>query len=195
MPKCDICEQDNGRRKKRIILGRVKMICWNCWWQLEKNDIIYTTKELGLERAYSRRLRAEINKLSEDHEWTVVNEPKKYPYSNPWSAVPPTHVLKNAVRALNIQGKYDAFPDVVGDYYGIETPPFYDDPSKVPKNAIACYYPSENKVYSKGSMSNHTAFHELYHALERHGIVPKTKDTEKNAEFYADACISALEGN
>jgi hypothetical protein len=63
----------------------------------------------------------------------------------------------------------------------------------VPENAIACYYPSTNKVYSKTqSMSKHTALHEIWHALERHGIVPKTPDSEKNANLYAEACLGSV---
>jgi hypothetical protein len=168
------------------------MVCNHCWYRLIDGDHLNTIRLLGEERAYARNMRDEVNRLSGEIKRQTIQKPKKYPYSNPWSAVPPKHILTNAVNALHIEGRYNSFPEVLCDYYGIESPPFIDDSSMVPKKAIACYYPSTNHVYSRGSMSHHTAFHEIYHVLERHGIVPETADGEKNANFYADACDALL---
>jgi len=192
MPKCELCGEKVARRIKRLISKRLQMICNHCDYHILNGNHLYTISTLGSERAYGREMRKEVNRLNSLLEHKPLNEKKVYPYSNPWSAVPPIHVLMNAKKALSVQGIYSGFPEILGDYYGILSPPYYHNDKMVPEGAIACYYPHTNTVYSKNPMSNHTAFHEMYHALERHGIVPKTTDSEKNADFYADACCDLL---
>jgi len=195
LPKCELCKEDHGRRKKRLVNRSIKMLCWDCWWQLENGNLVDTTLELAKYRKYYFDAEKKINELKKTRQWEIINQPKRYPYSNPWSAIPPIHVLKNAVKALDDQEKYKGFPEVLGDYYGIETPPYSFDASKVPEGAIACYYPTTNIVYTKEkTIDKRVAFHEMYHALERHGIIPMNSDSEKNAEFYAYACLARLEG-
>ena len=117
----------------------------------------------------------------------------KYRFNSPFSAIPPKDILDNAVYALDIEGIYHGFQRVLSDYYKIDTPPFIEDPDQVPEGAIACYYPNRNKVYSRGTLKRRSAFHEIYHALENFGIVPKTKDSEKHANQYAYGCLRRLE--
>ena len=192
MPKCELCGEVVGRRTKYLISKQIKLLCNYCCYYLSNGDHLKAIVDLGEHRIDYKKMRREINRLSLIVSDKNVKISKDYPYSNPWSAVPPVYVLRNARKALDIQKKFSGFPETLGDYYGILAPPYSLSPSMVPEGAIACYYPATNHVYSKGSMSEHTAFHEMYHALERHGIVPKTADSEKNADFYADACCDLL---
>ena len=140
----------------------------------------------------SRRLERENSELRTKTA-QIFREEKVYAFNNAVSAVPPVDVLERAMLALDLEKLFHAFSIVLGDYYGIKAPHYYDNPEKVPKNANACYHHETNEVYcAKGTLSHRTAFHEFWHALERHGIVPNTEDSEKNANTYAIACLKRL---
>lgn len=192
MPKCELCGEKSDRRTKKLISKQIKMLCRHCYKQLCDGDHLDTIRIMSQHRIYGEKMHNEVIRLSSFFNSNEKSKYEKYPYSNPWSAVPPIHVLKNARKALDTQKSYVGFPETLGDYYGIVAPPYAVNEQKVPEGAIACYYPSTNRVYSKGAINEHTAFHEMYHALERYKVVPKTVDSEKNANFYADACCDLL---
>ena len=178
MPSCDIC----GRDVERRIRQDSRLVCWSC------DSLIRFPHNAAYE---VHRQRKQLDQYKE--KWNLRKANVKHKFNSPFSAIPPVHVLENAVLALDTEGKYHGFPIVMSDYYGIDSPPFYDNPEKVPENAIACYYRGNNVVYSKGSMSKQTAFHELWHALESFGIVPYDPETsEKHANLYANGCVSRL---
>ena len=152
-----------------------------------------------LKSGYSRD-RARLFKAEEKVEelerlqHSVKLEKKKYAYQNAVSAAPPTDVLKRSLAALDEYRLYTSLSQVLGDYYGIDAPRYLASDEMTPKGANAAYYSESNEVYSpKGkTLKYRTAFHEFWHALERHGIVPKTTDSEKNAEIYAKTCLTLL---
>ena len=180
MADCEICGTYQMRRK-RIESG--KLVCWPCFYRLawSKEELVRETRQLDKEvDSLEARIPPRTPKI-------------EYKYNSPFSAVPPIDVIRNAVNALDISGWFSQFSQVLGDYYGINAPPYYDNTSKVPIGAIACYYPSDNEVYAKKGdpMTYDTAFHEFYHALQNFGIVPK-KDSEKTARDYAAACVRRM---
>lgn len=172
MPYCDGCRRDIPRRKKIFN----KLICNYCYNLLR--DPLYLLQKYYISE----------KKLVELEKKTSKN-------SSPFFVVPPVHILENAKLALNIKGFYNDFAQVLSNYYQIPSPEFLHDETKVPKDAIACYYDNENKVFSKSPLSLHTAFHEFYHVLERFDLVYKAstvRDRQKNADLYADACLKLL---
>lgn len=178
MPKCDICGKDVPRRVRQDS----RLVCGIC-------DNLITFPHNAAYEVHRQRKQLEEYKAK----WNLRKPNIKHKFNSPFSAIPPIHVLENAILALDTEGKYTSFPVVLSDYYGIDSPPFWDNPDEVPKNAIACYSRIKNVVYSKGSMSRHTAFHEIWHALESFGIVPYDPETsEKHANLYASGCISSL---
>ena len=183
MPRCEICRREQTRRIRDRDTG--KLVCYSCG-SLLRNPL-YAVNEVHRK-----------DKIIEQYsrEYTIKKADIKHRFNSPFSAIPPIHVLENAVLALDVEGKYSSFPIVLSDYYGIDSPPFYVDSDKVPENAVACYYRQTNTVYSKGVMGRTTAFHEIWHALESFGVVPyDPKTSERDADRYAHGCKSRLENN
>jgi hypothetical protein len=114
-----------------------------------------------------------------------------------FSLTPPIDILKKAKIALNVTGFYSSFSQVLASYYKISRPSYIVHPQGIPENAFSCYIPSKNEVYCKESPYDlNTAFHEFYHALENFDIAPyesESKEREKNAENFANACVQLLE--
>jgi hypothetical protein len=108
--------------------------------------------------------------------------------------LPPRDILLRAVEALHVTGNYQGFSEVMTSFYEIDRLPYTFDASQVPEKAIACYYADRHHVYSKAkTMNNHTAFHELFHALVAKNVVWICKDkAEEYADKYADACEGIL---
>lgn len=177
---CEICGTYQMRRK-RTESG--KLVCWQCYYRLawSKEELVRKTRQLDKEvDSLEARIPPRVPSVD-------------YKYNSPFSAIPPIDVLKNAIIALDIGGTFSEYSQVLGDYYGINAPPYYANDEKIPDGAIACYYPTENEVYAfrKRALSHETAFHEFYHALQNFGIVPK-KNSEKNADLYAKGCVRRL---
>lgn len=110
-------------------------------------------------------------------------------------AIPPEDVVHRAIVALNVTGKYLGFSEVLSAYYGIPAPDYVVDmnsPPTVPANTVACYAPSQHRVYSKSAtLTRRTAFHEMFHALVAKGTIWIPHDKEEDyARQYADACMS-----
>ena len=186
MPACEICGQNQSRRTR---LDNGKLVCYTCetHYHWSQDQFLPWIKRLNDDIQFWRR-------TSNERSIHAPSE-RKFRFTSPYSAIPPREILQNAVYALDRQTTYTDFPKVLADFYQIDTPPFYDDPDQVPSGAIACYHPWSNKVYSTGSISRNTAFHEIYHALENFGIVPKTEESEKNADEYANGCLHRLKSD
>lgn len=186
MPACEICGQNQLRRYR---LKNGKLVCWTCKTHYHWKPEAFLP--------WIKRLRDDVAHWKKTANDRVLRTPseRKYRFTSPYSAIPPKDILKNAIYALDRQNQYTDFPKVLADYYEIDTPPFYDNPDKVPDGALACYYPWYNQIYSRGSISRKNAFHEIYHALENFGIVPKTSESEKNADEYAYGCLERLKSD
>lgn len=154
-----------------------------------------STSVLRRRRIQGKLVCHECGQLLNDPFWllTRYNELKQSitPEKKP-NLIPPRHILESACLSVDLTGEYHDFPIILAHYYKIDVPPYYHDPKKVPQNAVACYYPSTNTVYSKGPMGFQTAFHEFYHALEKNGII-HAKDSEVAANLYAKTCLKILE--
>lgn len=177
MPECEIC----GKHARRRIRRSGKLICNFCNWGLNQ------TKEF-LAKEYSRHIN-EISELRRE-----IHKIRVKPRLTPYIAIPPIYVLKKAIAALELSGNYSGFSEVLANHFGIEAPPYYHVPERVPKGAVACYVPSKNTVYSKNPLSRKTAFHEFWHALESNGVaVMEHKHSESNADQFAYGCLKVLE--
>ena len=180
MTICENCGAEVYRRTR--ING--KMLCPYCAWAIKDpldfaKNFISRYEYLRKEYVKSRQELFKIRKQTK----------------NVFSLIPPIDILKKAVIALDIEGCYKSFTEVLGAYYGIPAPKYLVQPKKVPARAIACYHSSKNEVYSKeDEIDLDTAFHEFYHALENFGIAPRVsrKKSEENAEKYAKACLKLL---
>jgi len=181
MPGCEICGNIQHRRVRNRSTD--KLVCYSC--NLLLNNPFWAVKDL-------RKAESIIDKYSKEFKIKTPNI--RYKFNSPFSAIPPVHVLENAVYGLDVDGYYHEFSKPLADFYGIEYPKYYKNKEKVPKNAIACYYSSTNEVYSKDGINQHTAFHEMWHALENFGIVPyDPKTSERDADRYATGCVTRLE--
>ena len=179
--RCEICGEFATRRQR----VDNSLCCMTCAFRLRYWSPLDFLKE-------SRRLERENSELRAKTA-QIFRKEKRYAYNNAVSAVPTVDILERAMLAINLGENFSVFSVVLGDYYGIKAPPYYNFPEGVPKDANAVYHSLKNEVYcAKGPLSHRTAFHEFWHALERHGIVPKTKDSEKNANTYAIACLKRL---
>ena len=175
--KCEVCGEEYHKRRR---LSDNRLVCFNCWmcFNLPQSaaDIIRWQNVRIME------LNTELRERS-----------KLRIYNSPFSAIPPQDILRKATVALEISGNYQAFSDVLADYYGVGIIKYNVSPTEVSENAIACYHPGLNKVTSKEkTISHYTAFHEFYHALQDLGIVNKNNWSEKDAENYALACEKLL---
>jgi len=179
MADCEICYRQVARRRR--VEG--KLVCWGCASQLCLSKV-----QLAKDKV---RLQGELDRIKANPVYAVSSK-KPYPYNHPISAVPPLDVLKRAVLALNLTGFYTPFSKVLGDHYGFQGPPYWKDGDEVPNGWIACYYPSRNAVYQRAPIGEETGFHEFWHALEAHGLVARTADSEENASLYARACLQRL---
>ncbi len=193
--KCELCDYEmDGKRRSRDAETN-KMLCWNCVFELRrirKGQILEHVACSSREFHKLNQLRDEVWTLK-NAQYPVAHEAKKHPYNNAVSAMPPLEILQKSLIALDEFHIFSDFAQVLGDYYGIVAPQYLDNPKKCGEKALATYYWSENIVYAaKGPMKYRTAFHEMWHALERHGIVPHTKDSEKNAEIFARHCLRRL---
>ena len=178
MPECELCGRDVLRR----IRQDSRLVCYHC------DQYIRFPHNAAYE---IHRLEKKLDKYRQD--FKIRTPDIKYRFNSPFSAIPPTHVLENAVYGLDVDGFYHEFSKPLADYYGIEHPRYYRNAEKVPEGAIACYYSSTNEVYSKNGINKKTAFHEMWHALENFGIVPYDPETsERDADRYAYGCISRL---
>ena len=181
MTLCEVCGESALRRQRAddFLCCRVCAFRLTSWSNL---DLLKESRRLERENSELRAKTAQI-----------FREEKRYAYNNAVSAVPTVDILERAMLALNQGENFSVFSVVLGDYYGIKAPPYYSFPEGVPKDANAVYHSLKNEVYcAKGPLSHRTAFHEFWHALERHGIVPNTEDSEKNANTYAIACLKRL---
>jgi len=177
--KMTVCEWCGSVVSRRISLEG-SMVCSWCYYvaNLSKENLV---------KDYIR-IRNENGELRKK----LVALRQKAHYNSPFSAIPPKEILQRAMIALDLGKYYTEFSKVLGDYYGIDGPPYYESPKEVPPDAIACYYPSRNEVYcTKQNLSYENAFHEFYHALHKFGIVT-TKHEEKDAELYAKGCLAML---
>ena len=180
MPYCEICSREVLRRKRT---KRGRLVCRRCFYLIEYPD----------NAAYEiHKLEKKLEYYRQNH--TIKDANRKYRFNSPFSAVPPRELLQNAIYALDtVSGYSHGFNHVLADYYEIEAPPYYHNSEKVPENAIACYYRNANIVYSRDStLSQKTAFHEMWHALESFGVVPRTENSERDADRYAYACLKRL---
>lgn len=179
MTVCELCYRQVSRRKKREGV----LVCDWCWAEL-----CASKPQLIKEKI---RLRGELDALRAN---PFLACKKQYAYNHPVSAVPAQDILEKAILALDLTKYYSDFSTVLGDYYGFSGPAYLRDKDQVSKGAIACYRRDKNTVYSAepNGTSHDTAFHEFWHALEAHGIVPRTGDSEKNANLYAKACLKRL---
>jgi hypothetical protein len=178
MTICELCGDVVSRRKR--VDGR--LVCWRCTYGLNrpKENIV---GELN-------KLERELRKMKERLPSTPIA--KDYTFNSAVSAVPPLDVLRRAILALNLSGHFNAFSIVLSDHYDFKAPEYNVDPDRTPVGAIACYHYSNNKVTSREkTITNHTAFHEFWHVLQRHGIVSNDK-SEQNADLYAIACLEML---
>ena len=114
----------------------------------------------------------------------------------PWKAtVPSLQVCKDIVSAFN-SGQFYTFDyemQRLAEFYGIQPMDNRTDPEKVPKNAIACYHPSERTAfYKKPTTDLHTLLHEFFHHLHSEGVVFLYSDenVEKCANGFADIVIA-----
>lgn len=181
MPKCEICGKEMARRVRHTPSG--KLTCHWCNYRI-RNPI-----KTAIE---ATRFEEQIKIYRQER--PILPTGTRYKFNSPYSAVPPKDILDKSILALDMSGFYSEFSTVLGDYYDFQAPRYLDSPESVPKGAVACYYNNKNTVYAaKGRMTRHTAFHEFWHALENHGVVPRTIDSEKNANIYADASLSRLE--
>ncbi len=191
---CDICHKESGRRRTRI---GDKLVCFDCHWantQITRGDPDnYLKESYSRECKANRELRERVAQL-EAAQYPVAHEAKKHPYTNAVSALPPVEVLEKAILALDEYRYFNNFAEVLGDYYGIVAPKYLASDEKTPKDANAAYFWETNTVYAPKSkaLKYHTAFHEMWHALERHGIVPHGKDSEIDAQRYAKLCLRKL---
>ena len=180
MPNCQICRSDIPRRRRNPQSNL--LVCWSCDRRLM--NVIGTAREVS-------RLEEQIEGYRRTR--PILPNGTEYKFNSPYSAIPPKDILERSILALDMAHIYSDFSIVLGDHYGFEAPRYLDKPEEVPKGAIACYHNFKNVVYAaKGPMSRHTAFHEFWHALENHGTVPRTIDSEKNANTYASACLKRL---
>jgi len=179
MPPCNICGKIQYRRRR---WDENTLVCFSC----------YCLMKFPKNAAHEvKRLEKIIEKYKQN--FKIRTPDIQYRFNSPFSAIPPFHILTNAIYGLEIDGYYHSFSKVLADYYGIEYPKYYRDPEKVPDNAIACYHRSTNEVYSKNSINRKTAFHEMWHALESFGIVPYDPEaSERDADRYAEGCVSRL---
>jgi len=102
--------------------------------------------------------------------------------------IPPKSVCVDALSMLGV-GNYHGMLRLLGDYYGIVRMGFYQDPEKVPENAIACYHRNEGTAYSKlKTITTNTALHELFHHLVTNQVVMlhEGDDEEVLATKYAE---------
>ena len=111
-----------------------------------------------------------------------------------FACLPPSDVVRRAVDTLGVTGDYSGFSAVLASYYGIPPPRFLHDAIAVPKDAIACYSFPLNTVYSKQpSLLRDTAFHEFFHALEKHGVVAiPIEKREEYANLFAKICCCRM---
>ena len=189
-----ICEICGGKTKRRIRLNDGRLVCWQCN-QIQKNSYEENCKTVKNYRDYAKQGWNKVTELRKEKSISLI--PPEYKYTNPISAVPPVDVLERSLLALDMMNYFSNFSEVLADYYGFEAPRYLISDEKCSPDANATYYWRENNVYTRRDrpLKNRTAFHEIWHALERHGIVPNTKDSEKNAELYAKACLRRLNKN
>jgi hypothetical protein len=192
--KCEICNESYDGRRTRV---NGKLACSYCSWanrfikQGDPQNILKT--QFSIDERKLDELHKRIREL-ETTQYPVSHEAKKFPYSNAISAIPPLDVLESAMLALSEYNFFSDFANVLGDYYGIVAPKYLKNIEKCGENVNARYFWNENTVYTPGTgvFRNHTAFHEMWHALERHGIVPHTKDSEVEAQRYAIFCLRKM---
>ena len=188
MTICEICGRE-VRKRSRLEDGR--LVCWKC------KSIKYSSYEeicinIQSYNEWAKRGWEQVEKIRKQK--GIQHIPAQYKYSNPVSAVPPVEILEKSMLALDFMSFFSNFSEVLSDYYGFEAPRYLVSDEKCSPNANATYYWEENTVYSrdKKRLAYRTAFHEIWHALEKHGIVPHTDESEKNAEIYAKACLRRL---
>ena len=188
MTICEICERETSRRTR---LDDGRLVCWQCN-NLKKQSYDQICNTVQMYNEYASRGWNKVDELRKLK--SISHTPKTFAFSNPISAVPPIEILEKSILALDIMHLFSNFSEVLGDYYGIEAPRYLISDEKCLPTANATYYWEENKVYSKRetSLKRRTAFHEMWHALERHGIVEHTEDSEKNAKTYAKGCLRRL---
>jgi len=188
MVECELCGIDRGRRKR--VDG--KMLCWHCVYSLRQTKETLA-KEISQKLANIHRLQDELYK-ERNNKYQVKFEKKGYQYSNPVSAVPSLDILQRAIMAVDLLQYFSNFSEVMCDYYGIKAPRYLINDDKVPNDANAVYSWGDNIVYTpkRGALKWRTAFHEIWHALERHAVVSHTEESEKNAEIFAKACLRRL---
>lgn len=169
---CQLCGAIVSGRRRRV--GDF-LLCWWCAYLMSLPQPQLVTKFRQIEEEFQR-----------------IDGKENPKFMNPFSAVPPRDILLKAEIALDVTGYYSDFSKVLAEYYGIPTPKYLSNPNEVSKDSVACYHTSKNIVYCRAQMSLETAFHEFYHALQNHGIVPKNNYNEEEAKFYAKACIKIL---
>jgi len=191
MTICEICGREVNRRSR---LDDGRLVCWQCK-RLKNLDYDQICHEVYSYYDYAKRGWEKVAELRKEK--GISHIPASYKYSNPVSAVPPIEILEKSIIALDVMNYFTNFSEVLGDYYGFKAPRYLISDEKCSPNANATYYWKENIVYSRREkrLAYRTAFHEIWHALERHGLVPNTKDSEKNAEIYAKACLRRLNLN
>ena len=188
MTICEICGRD-VRKRSRLEDGR--LVCWECK-NVKSLDYEGMYKRIFSYWEYARRGWKRAEELR--HEKGIKLEKPDYKYNNPVSAVPPKEILEKSILSIDLMKYFSDFSVVLGDYYGFQGPRYLVSDEKLSPNSNATYYWHENTVYTpkKRALKYRTAFHEIWHALERHGIVPHNEDSEKNAEIYARACLRRL---
>jgi len=188
MTICEICGRETNRRL-RLEDGR--LVCWQCK-AIKYSSYEEICKNVQSYNEWAKRGWARVEELRKEKGTKHI--PATYKYNNAVSAVPPIEVLEKSIMALDMMNYFSNFSEVLSDHYGFEAPRYLISDEKCSPGANATYYWEENTVYSrrKKELKYRTAFHEIWHALEKHGLVPHTEESEKSAEIYAKACLRRL---